>query len=122
MSQPIKVRFSNFLSEIEQMEEDNKTLTEDLQQLEKEKEEGYKSFNTETHVLVERRLIDDLGYALEEAYSNCDNVSDEAQCLENQANEVRNGAGYARDEVYEAQEKLKKLLISSEKVEEGENT
>ena len=117
MSQPIKVRFSNFLSEIEQMEEDNKTLTEGLQELEKEREEGYKSFNTETHVLVERKLIDDLGYALEEAYSNCDNVSDEAQCLENQANEVRNGAGYARDEVCDAQRLLKKLTPEEEVAE-----
>ena len=114
MSQPIKVRFSNFLSEIEQMEEDNQTLTEDLQQLEKEKEEGYKSFNTETHVLVERKLIDDLGFALEEAYSCCDNVSDEAYSLENQGNEVRNGAGYARDEVCGAQRLFKKLTPEEE--------
>ena len=117
MSQPIKVRFSNFLSEIEQMEEDNQTLTEDLQQLEKEKEEGYKSFNTETHVLVERKLIDDLGYALEEAYSNCDSVSVDADCLENQAGEVYNGAGYARDEVCGAQRLLKKLTPEEEVAE-----
>ena len=114
MSQPIKVRFSNFLSEIEQMEEDNQTLTENLHQLEKEKKEGYKSFNTKTHVLVERKLIDDLGFALEEAYSCCDNVSDEAYSLENQGNEVRNGAGYARDEVCGAQRLFKKLTPEEE--------
>ena len=114
MSKTIKDRFANFLDEIEQMEKDNETLTEDLERLEKEKKEGYKNFNTKTHVLVERKLIDDLGFALEEAYSCCDNVSDEAYSLENQGNEVRNGAGYARDEVCGAQRLFKKLTPKEE--------
>ena len=40
MSQTIKDRFSSFLSEIEQMEEDNKKLNEDVRELEKEKSDG----------------------------------------------------------------------------------
>ena len=121
MSKTIKDRFANFLDEIEQMEKDNETLTEDLERLEKEKKEGYKNFDTETHILLDREKLKELKWALEEAYSSCDNVSDEAGSLESLAGEVRSGAGYARDEICSAEEMLKKLLISSETSEEGEN-
>ena len=49
---------TSFISEITQMEMDNKKLNEDIRVLEKEKVEGYKSFNTETHVLVEREVLE----------------------------------------------------------------
>ena len=110
MAQPIKVRFSNFLNEIEQMEENNKTLKEDLEVLEKEKAEGYSKFDTDTHILIEREKLSELKSSLEEVYCSCDSVSDEASNMESYANEVYNGAGYARDEVQDAQRKLEKLL------------
>jgi len=50
-------RFANFLSEIEQMEKDNEKLTEDIQQLEKEKTDGYSKFNTETHALIKEKNL-----------------------------------------------------------------
>ena len=40
-----------------QLEQDNKTLNEQLLNLENEIKEGYKSFNTETHMLVEREFL-----------------------------------------------------------------
>ena len=120
MSKTIKDRFANFLDEIEQMEKDNETLTEDLERLEKEKKEGYKKFNTETHTLLEKEKLKELKWSLEEAYSNCDSVSDEAGSLESLASEVCSGAGYARDEICSAEQMLTELLISNETSEEGE--
>ena len=110
MSQPIKVRFSNFLSEIEQMEEDNKTLTEDIRVLEKEKAESYSKFDTETHILVDREKLSMLKSSLVEASYSCVSTQDEASGVESCANDVRSSAGYARDEVENAQESLREIL------------
>ena len=44
----------NFRDEIVQMKNDNKKLNDDIQALEKEKELGYNSFNTDTHILVSK--------------------------------------------------------------------
>ena len=43
-------RIQQYRDEIEQVEKDNNKLNEDLQALEKERDEGYKSFNTDTHI------------------------------------------------------------------------
>ena len=120
MSKTIKDRFANFLDEIEQMEKDNETLTEDLERLEKEKKEGYKKFNTETHTLLEKEKLKELKWSLEEAYSNCESVASDAESLESQASDVYNTAAYARDEICGAERMLTKLLISNETSEEGE--
>ena len=117
MSQPMKVRFSNFLSEIEQIEEDNKTLTEDIRVIEKEKAEGHSKFNTETHILIDREKLSELKSSLEEAYCSCDNTQDEASNIESHASEVYNSAGYARDEVSDAQRTLEKLFKEVEVTE-----
>ena len=110
MSQPIKVRFSNFLNEIEQMEENNKTLKEDLEVLEKEKTEGYSKFNTDTHILIEREMFSKLEASLEDAAYSCKNTQDDATGLESCANDTYNNAGYELDDLENAQEVLHKLL------------
>ena len=117
MSKTLRDRFSNFLSEIDQIEEDNKTLTEDLRVIEKEKAEGYSKFNTETHILIDREKLSELKCSLEEAYCSCASVQDEASNMESQASDVYNGAGYARDEVSDAQKTLEKLLKEVEVTE-----
>ena len=49
----LKDKFSDFLNEIEQMEKDNEKLNKDINELEKEKAEEWKKFNTDTHMLVQ---------------------------------------------------------------------
>ena len=56
----LKEKLEGLISEFSQMEENNKKLNEDILAIEKEKKEGYKKFNTETHVLVEIELLDDI--------------------------------------------------------------
>ena len=56
----LKEKLEGLISEFSQMEENNKKLNEDFLAIEKEKKEGYKKFNTETHVLVEREILDDI--------------------------------------------------------------
>ena len=59
MSKPnLTETLTSFISQITQMEKDNTKLNEDIRAIEKEKEEGYKTFNTETHILVEREKIE----------------------------------------------------------------
>ena len=115
----LKDKFSDFLNEIEQMEKDNENLTEDLVLLEKEKADAYKNFDTDTHVLVEKESLKTLDGMLGDAYNSCDNLDDEARCVKGQAEEVAYSAGYARDEVRDAQDELRKLL-PVEKVEDTE--
>ena len=57
MQNKLTETLTSFISEITQMERNNTKLNEDIRELEKEKEKGYKSFNTETHVLVERETL-----------------------------------------------------------------
>lgn len=82
----------SMISEFEQLVKDNSKLNEDLLALEKEKADGYKKFNTDTHILVERDTLeiiaDDLGNAkydaeevrssAEDAYSYADTASSNA--------------------------------------------
>ena len=67
MSNKIAVELDNIVShintlrdEIVQLEEDNEKLNDDLQLLEKERDNGYKSFNTDTHILINRDELDSL--------------------------------------------------------------
>ena len=117
MSDTLKDRFANFLSEIEQIELDNEKLNDDIQALEKEKDAGYDKFNTETHILIEKSAVESVTVALDEAYRDCDTASEEADCLGGQAEEVRSSARYAKDEVKRAKQKLEELLEEEEAAE-----
>ena len=72
--------------DIEQLQNDNKKLNDDLLVLEKSRDEAYKSFNTETHILVSREELKELKYEIEEASSCANNAYEEARssesCLE----------------------------------------
>ena len=118
MSQAIKVRFSNFLSEIEQMEEDNKKLNEDISVLEKEKADGYSKFDTETHVLVERKTLKGISDSLDDAYGGCEESYEDSCRAVSDAEDAQNNVGYARDDVYKAQKQVDELLL----VEKEEDT
>ena len=65
-------------SDIEQTQKDNDTLTEDIQKLEIEQREGYKSFNTDTHILMKREEINKMIGKLEDIGYEADNAADSA--------------------------------------------
>ena len=68
----------SMISEFEQVVRDNTKLNEDIQALEKEKVDGYKKFNTDTHILVKRDTLDD--------------ISDELQSAKYEAEEAQRGS------------------------------
>ena len=65
-------------SDVEQTQKDNDTLTEDIQKLEIEQREGYKSFNTDTHILMKREEINKMIGKLEDIGYEADNAADSA--------------------------------------------
>ena len=100
------------------MERDNTKLNEDIRAIEKEKAEGYKTFNTETHILVEKdkieAILEDLDYLKDEcrqAHSNCEN-----------SQSYLDDASYKADECYDRARSLTRELEQLIKEEEKEET
>ena len=113
-------------SDVEQTQKDNDTLTKDIQKLEIEQREGYKSFNTDTHILMERveisKLIDSLEDICCEADSTSDSASQAVSDIENidyyNAEYARDGAKNIMRDTQKLTNKLEDLL--NPKKEEGE--
>ena len=103
-------RFVDFLSEIEQMEKDNEKLTEDIQQLEKEKTDGYSKFNTETHTLIEREDLRELQDQIEDAVSDISSAENYAEDMNGQAEEVSSNCCYARSSAEKASNTVDDML------------
>ena len=61
----LKDRFADFLSEIEQTEKEKANLVDMVEKLEKEQVEGWKKFDTDTHVLVKREILDHITNTLD---------------------------------------------------------
>ena len=57
MQNKLTETLTSFISQITQMEMDNKKLNEDIRELEKEKEKGYKSFNTARKTITIRTSL-----------------------------------------------------------------
>ena len=82
-------KLTGLISDVTQLEQDNKTLNEQLLNLENEIKEGYKSFDTETHILVERKFLKDICGAAEDVSSNAEQAGGEARSAESCAEEAR---------------------------------
>ena len=101
--QNITENLTKLISQITQMEKDNLKLNEDIREMEKEKAEGYKKFDTDTHILVEREkletaidIADELSCSasysrdnIESAESSISDASYNAGDIESQASDVR---------------------------------
>jgi hypothetical protein len=98
------------IQETEQLVLDNKKLNEDILILQKEKDEGYKSFNTETHILVERKVLEELSDSADNIYSQLDDASRESEDAASYADNASSSCGYARDDAYSMQKDIDKLL------------
>ena len=93
--QNITENLTKLISQITQMEKDNLKLNEDIRAIEKEKAEGYKTFNTETHILVEREKLQSAIDIADEIYSSSSYAKDEIESAESSIND----AGYNADEI-----------------------
>ena len=99
-----------YKDEIEQVEKDNNKLNEDLQSLEKERDEGYKSFNTDTHILIERDVLQSIRDDLQEAKTSANYAVDEAGSAQSCAEEARGSAEVAEDHCRYAIDKIDETI------------
>ena len=110
-----------FRDEIVQIKNDNKKLNEDIQALEKEKELGYNSFNTETHILVAKKALEDIRDNLEESRSSASYASDEANSARSCADEAESSADSAMEYARYGMDTIDELIREAEKeVDNGE--
>ena len=82
-------KLTELISEVTKLDRMLNTANEQLLSLEKEKEESFKSFNTETHVLIEKDFLKDITSALDNARDCSSYAKDEA---DNAASEADNSA------------------------------
>ena len=117
MENNITKTLTSFISEITQMEMDNKKLNEDIRELEKEKVEGYKTFNTETHVLVEREVLQSAINIADELSCDADSVLDNIESAESSINDARYNSEDIENQARDVRRDLEKLLVEEEKEE-----
>ena len=109
---------TTFISQITQMEKDNKKLNEDIREIEKEKAEGYKTFNTDTHILLEKDKLDEILSNLESLKDESSRADDDCQ----QAQSHIDDAQYSTRDCYDNAKALKREfqeLIREEEEEEA---
>ena len=82
-------KLTGLISDVTQLEQDNKTLNEQLLNLENEIKEGYKSFDTETHILVEREFLKNVCGAADDVSGSSQQASDEVRGVSSCADEAR---------------------------------
>ena len=108
---------TSFISQITQMESDNKKLNEDIRELEKEKEAGNKAFNTTTHILLKRDDLDDLIASLDSLECTADTANDEISSAQSSADEAQYSAQNARDEARSCRRELESMVVEAEETE-----
>ena len=113
-------RIQQYRDEIEQVEKDNNKLNEDLQALEKERDEGYKSFNTDTHILIERDVLQSIRDDLQEAKTSANYAVDEAGSAQSCAEEAKGSAELAEDHCRYAMDKIDETIQQADKGDNNE--
>ena len=117
MNNNLTETLTSFISQITQMESNNKKLNEDIRELEKEKEQGYKTFNTDTHILLKRDDLDELMSDIESLESTADTACDEASSAQSCADEAQYSAQTARDEAKRCFRALESMIVEAEATE-----
>ena len=122
MQNKLTETLTSFISEITQMERNNTKLNEDIRELEKEKEKGYKSFNTETHVLVERETLEKILGEANNLRSNADYTLEEIETAERSISDARYNADDVRDSARNLECDIEDLLTEYVKEEKEDKT
>ena len=86
-------------TEIKQMQINNNTLTNSIKTLEDEQREGYKTFNTESHVIIERSTLNQLINDVDDVATECDNSADSASQAQS---DMENIEPYNAEEAYDS--------------------
>ena len=113
-------RIQQYRDEIEQVEKDNNKLNEDLQALEKERDEGYKSFNTDTHILIERDVLQSIRDDLQEAKGSASYALDEARGAVSCAEDAAGSAELSEDHCRYAMDKIDETIEQADKGDNNE--
>ena len=108
-------KLTGLISDVTQLEQDNKTLNEQLLNLEDEIKEGYKSFNTETHILVEREFLKNICGAAEDVSDSALRASDEVRGVSSCADEARYRADDAAQSADDIVDDIETLLEKDSK-------
>ena len=117
MNNNLTETLTSFISQITQMEKDNKKLNEDIRELEKEKEAGYKTFNTTTHVLIKRDDLDDLMTSLDNLTYTTSSSKEEIESAQGRCDDASYTAHNAYDEAKECLRDLESLMANAEETE-----
>ena len=107
--------------DIDQLQKDNKKLNDDILILENSRDEGYKSFNTETHILISRDSLKRIKEDLMEAKSSANYAYDEARSAESNIEEARSSAESAEDYVRYGLDKIDEIIENADKEEGGDD-
>ena len=105
---------TKLISEITQIEEDNKKLNDDILEIEKERAEGYESFNTETRVLVQRGFLRRIANEADEATGCASYASEEANSAETSASDASSSAEEAKSYISSIRDDINSILSESE--------
>ena len=109
---------TKLISEITQIEKNNTTLNEQLLSLEKEKREGYKSFNTETHILIEKSELEDILEKADSVNSDARYSKDEVQDAESRMSDASYYAQDTASSSKELRDSIERLLAEDEEGDE----
>lgn len=104
-----------YKDKFEEIESNNKKLNDDILALEKEKSVGYTSFNTETHILVEKDALNCIKSDLEDARSSASYASEEASSGETCMEEARGSADSAEDSARYGIDKIDEIFNEARK-------
>ena len=113
-------RIQQYRDEVEQVEKNNNKLNDDLKALEKERDEGYKSFNTDTHILIERDVLQSIRDDLQEAKTSANYAVDEAGTAQSCAEEAKGSAELAEDHCRYAMDKIDETIQQADKGDNNE--
>ena len=108
-------KLTGLISEVTQLEQDNKTLNEQLLNLENEIKEGYKSFNTETHMLVEREFLKNVCGAADDVANSAQQASDDVRGVSSCADEARYMSDNAAESAQDIMDDIETLLKENSK-------
>ena len=108
--QNIKEHLTSVISQIIAMELENENLK-------KENEKLLKSFNTDTHILVEKEVLNNIADKMDTIVSDADSSSSYCETIEDEVSNAKYYAEECSSEAYDLRDKLDKLL----KPKEGEN-
>ena len=116
----IVLSLNRLKDDIEQLQKDNKKLNDDILILEKSRDEAYKSFNTDTHILFSRDSLDSIREDLIEAKSSANYAYEEARSAEHGMEEARSSAESAEDYARYGLDKIDEIIQEADK-EKGDS-